>query len=161
MHPIKKFSREGKKALVRCRRICLALPGTTEQVSWGTPVFRAKKIFAMFQEDHHGDGRTALWCHAPKGAQQVLVASEPKRFFRPPYVGPAGWVGVVIDAVDDERLAELVRDAYLGVAPKKLVAALNEAPHEAAPAPSKPAARPRTGRSRRRTSSRTARTGAR
>src|SRR5262249_59069922 len=74
VHPVKKFSREGKKALTRVRRICLALPETTEKISWGTPKFRVKgtkgKILAMFQEDHHGDGRLALWCNAPKRAQQ-------------------------------------------------------------------------------------------
>ena len=132
MHPVKKFSREGKKALARVRRICLALPESAEKISWGTPTFRVKgakgKIFAMFQEDHHGDGRLALWCNAPKGAQPVLVASEPKRFFRPPYVGPAGWVGVVLSAVDDERLSEIVREAWLVAAPKKIAAALSEDP---------------------------------
>jgi hypothetical protein len=162
VHPVKKFSREGKKALTRARRICLALPRTMEKVAWGTPTFRLEKgkIFAMFHEDHHGDGRISLWCNAPRGAQQILVASEPKRFFRPPYVGPAGWVGVVLASVDDERLAEIVRDAYLVTAPKKLVAALSEDPNRGSPAPPKPAARPRSGQSRRRPSSRSARIGA-
>jgi hypothetical protein len=126
MHPEKKLSREGKKALTRVRRICLDLPETYEKIAWGSPTFRVKKgkIFAMFAEDHHADGRIALWCHAPKGAQQILVETEPKRFFRPPYVGPAGWIGVHLAQVGDARLAELVRDAYLVVAPKKLAAAL-------------------------------------
>jgi hypothetical protein len=129
MHPEKKVSREGRKALTRARRICLALPETTEKLAWGSPTFRVKqKLFAMFAEDHHADGRIALWCHAPKGAQQVLVGSEPKRFFVPPYVGPSGWIGVHLAEVDDARLAELVRDAWLVVAPKKLAAALGPDP---------------------------------
>jgi hypothetical protein len=130
MHPEKKHSRAGRKALARARRICLALPETHEKLAWGAPTFRLKKgkIFAMFEEDHHGDGRIALWCHAPRGAQQVLVETEPKRFFRPPYVGPAGWIGVNLAEVDDARLEELVRDAWLVVAPRKLAAALDADP---------------------------------
>jgi hypothetical protein len=80
----------------------------------------------MFADDHHGDGRLAAWCHAPKGAQHVLVGSEPDLFFVPPYVGPRGWVGVHLGAIDDERLAEVLRDAYRMVAPKKLAASLGD-----------------------------------
>ena len=122
---MKKSTRSGAKALARARRICLGLPETTEKIAWGAPTFRVRnKLFAMFAEDHHGDGRTALWCHAPRGAQEILVGSEPAVFFRPPYVGPSGWVGVVLSEIDDERLAEVVRDAYLVVAPKRLREAL-------------------------------------
>jgi hypothetical protein len=130
MHPEKKLSREGRKALTRVRRICLALPETYEKIAWGSPTFRVKKgkIFAMFGEDHHADGRIALWCPAPRGAQPILVETEPKRFFVPPYVGPAGWIGIILAEVGDRRLAELVRDAFLVVAPKKLAALVGPDP---------------------------------
>jgi len=118
-------TRIAKAQLARARRVCLALPEATEKLAWGAPTFRVKnKLFAMFADDHHGDGRIALWCHAPKGAQEVLVGSEPKRFFRPPYVGASGWVGVELLAIDDARLARVVLDAYRMVAPKKLLASL-------------------------------------
>lgn len=126
-HPVKILSGpQAKRELERVRAICLALPGATEKIAWGAPTFRAPKIFAMFADQHHGDGRIALWCNAPKGSQEILVASEPQRFFRPPYVGPGGWVGVILPAIGDERLTALVREAYRMVAPKKLLAQLGE-----------------------------------
>ena len=106
--------------LARVRRVCLALPGATEKLAWGAPTFRAGpkgKLFAMFADDHHGDGRIALWCHAPKGKQEVLVGAEPARYFRPPYVGPGGWIGLVLARFDDAELAAHVREAWQQVAP--------------------------------------------
>ena len=75
----------------------------------------------MTYANHHHDDRLAFWCAAPLGAQEVLVAAEPERFFRPPYVGPRGWLGVYLDVEQDwDFISELVRDAYLTVAPKQL-----------------------------------------
>ena len=108
--------------LARVRKLCLSLPDATEKIAWGTPTFRTRgRLFAMYADDHHGDGRIALWCRAPVGAQQVLVGSEPELFFRPPYVGPSGWVGVVLTAVDDKRLAEIVRQAHAEGPPARAV----------------------------------------
>jgi hypothetical protein len=112
-----------ESALARVRRLCLALPGTAEKIAWGAPTFRvgsAGRMFAMFAEDHHGDGRVAVWCHAPKGKQEVLVGAEPERFFKPAYVGPSGWIGLVVARFSDRELAGHLREAYLQVAPKKL-----------------------------------------
>ena len=75
--------------------------------------------------DHHHDDRLAFWCAAPPGAQEELVAAEPDRFFRPPYVGGRGWLGVWLDVDPDwDEIAEIVLDAYRQIAPKKLVAGL-------------------------------------
>lgn len=115
-------------ALARVRAICLALPETTERPSHGSPTFfvRDKKTFVMFHDDHHGDGRLALWCAAPPGAQAALVDEEPDRFFVPPYVGHRGWLGVRLDRdVAWEEVAGIVEDAYRAVAPKALVAQLD------------------------------------
>lgn len=115
----------------RLREICLALPGAAEQPFGGhtMPAWRVDgKIFAMLEDDHHGRGRLAAWCKAPPGAQDVLVGSDPERFFRPPYVGPKGWIGVYLDgAVDWEELAGFVRESYRMTAPKKLVRQLETA----------------------------------
>jgi hypothetical protein len=116
--------------LERVRRICLALPGTTERVSHGHPTFfvRDRKTFVMYLDDHHGDGRLALWCAAPVGAQAELVGAEPERFFVPPYVGHRGWLGVRLDRdLDWDEVAEIVQDAYRQVAPRRLVAQLDAA----------------------------------
>lgn len=113
--------------LSRIRGICLALPEVTERLSHGSPTWfiREKKTFVTFVDDHHGDGILGIWCAAPPGVQEELVAEEPHRFFRPPYVGGRGWLGVRLDVdVDWEEMAGIVEDAYRVVAPKKLVALL-------------------------------------
>jgi len=109
-------------SLARVRAICLSLPEATERPSHGEPAWfvRDKKLFAMYA-DHHHDDRLAFWCAAPAGAQEAMVASDPTRYFRPPYVGPRGWLGVYLDVeVDWQVVAEILRDAYLAVAPLKL-----------------------------------------
>jgi hypothetical protein len=110
----------------RLRRICLALPGVTERLSHGEPAwFTGGKLFAT-TADHHHDDRLGLWCAAPEGAQEVLVEADPERFFRPPYVGHRGWLGVYLDRppVDWEEIAILLERAFRQVAPRRLVAEL-------------------------------------
>ena len=108
------------------RTICLAFPGSTERLSHGSPAFFAGKQFVMlWVEGHHEHAFPHLWCAAPAGAQDELVATGP-RYFRPPYVGGRGWVGVRLDGeVDWAELAEVLEDAYRAVAPPKLVAELD------------------------------------
>jgi hypothetical protein len=116
-------------ALAKVRTLCLALPETTERLSHGAPTWfvRGKKTFVMYLDNHHGDGRLALWCAAPPEVQPALVREEPGRFFVPPYVGGRGWLGVRLDVeVDWDEVAGIVEDAYRTVAPKRLVAALDE-----------------------------------
>jgi hypothetical protein len=111
--------------LAALRELCLALPETTERLSHGEPAWfvRGKKTFAMFADHHHDDGRLAFWCPAPPGAQEELVRAEPERFFRPPYVGHRGWLGVRLDVgVDWPEVDRIVREAYRVVAPKSLAA---------------------------------------
>ena len=86
-------------AIERVRAIALALPEMSERLSHGAPTFfvREKKTVATIHDDHHGDGRLAIWCPAPDGVQAELVDEEPERFFVPPYVGHRGWVGVRLD----------------------------------------------------------------
>ncbi len=117
--------------LARLRQICLALPETTERLSHGEPTWfvRDKHVFVMYANHHHDD-RLGFWCAAPAGAQQVLVATEPERFFRPPYVGHRGWLGVWLDVpVDWAEITDLVTDAYRMIAPKRLLAALDASSH--------------------------------
>jgi len=115
--------------LERLRRICLLFPEATERVSHGEPTWfvRDRKVFVTFSNRHHDD-RVAFWCAAPPGAQEAFVGADPQRFFRPPYVGHRGWLGVYLDVpgVDWAEVEEIVEDAYRVVAPPKLVAALEE-----------------------------------
>jgi hypothetical protein len=119
--------RTAEAALRQVRRICLALPAVTERPSHSAPTFFAgKRTFVMFQDDHHGDGRLAIWCAAPPGAQGELVDQEPDRFFVPPYVGHRGWVGVRLDVTPDwDEVASIAEDAYRCVATKTLLAQLD------------------------------------
>ena len=112
--------------LTRVRKICLTLPEAHEKIAWGAPTFRVRdRQFAMYLDNHHGDGRLALWCKAPPGAQESLVGADPKRFFVPPYVGTQGWLGIQLDKGLDWGVIEgLVRDGYLEIAPKRLRATL-------------------------------------
>ena len=113
--------------LPRLRRLCLALPETTERLSHGEPTWfvRDRTTFVMFA-DHHHDDRVACWLAAPVGAQAALIAEDAASYFRPPYVGGRGWVGVWLDrTVDWDALNDLVVDAYRTVAPKRLVATLD------------------------------------
>jgi hypothetical protein len=112
--------------LPRLRALCLALPEVTEKVSHGEPTWFVRKVFVTYADRHHDD-RLGFWCAAPPGAQEELVAEAPTRFFRPPYVGGRGWVGVYLDVddVDWNEIAEIVADAYRVIAPKKLAARLD------------------------------------
>jgi hypothetical protein len=111
----------------RVRAICMALPGVTERRSHGAPAFFVGKQFLMLWPDGHHDRRYPhLWCAAPQGVQDELVTTESDRFFRPPYVGGRGWIGVRLDGdVDWDEVAAASEEAFRTVAPKKLIAALD------------------------------------
>ena len=104
----------------KLRKICLALPDATEKQAWGEPTFRVRgRMFAMYANNHHGDGRIAVWCKAPLGFQSMIVGVAPKRFFVPPYVGINGWVGVRLDLeVDWKEVASVVEQGYQMAAEK-------------------------------------------
>lgn len=113
--------------LARVRRTCLALPEATEKLSHGEPTFFVRKrVFTMFAGNHHNDGRIAVWIPVPPGFQASLLEAAPQKFFYPPYVGKAGWIGVHLDQIDDEELASHIRQAWRMIAPKKLLAAFDE-----------------------------------
>lgn len=97
------------------------MPESTDKLSRGEPTFFVrKKVFAMFANNHHNDGHIAVWLPAAPGVQDMLVASEPQKFFKPPYVGVRGWIGVELERIGDDELAYLIRDAWRLVAPKTL-----------------------------------------
>jgi hypothetical protein len=124
---IHRRSAADERRVERLRKICTALPEANEKLSHGEPTWFAGKgkVFAMLDDHHHGSGRLAVWLPQPLGAQEALIDADPVRFFRPPYVGVSGWVGVALDAKPDWGvIAGLVRQAYRHVATKKLEAKL-------------------------------------
>ena len=111
---------KSEKQLLRVRRICAALPETAEKLSHGAPTFFVrKKVFAMFANHHHNDGHVAVWIPVAPGNQASLIVSAPKKFFKPPYVGVKGWIGVELDQVDDEELGLFLTEAWQSIARKK------------------------------------------
>jgi hypothetical protein len=106
----------------RLRAICLALPETSEKLAWGEPTWRVRdRIFAQLDDHHHGADHLAVWLPAPLGEQEMMIETDPVRFFRPPYVGQRGWVGVRLDRRPSWKLMRtLVAQAYRQVAPPKL-----------------------------------------
>lgn len=113
--------------LQRVREICHAFPETVEKLSHGEPTFFVrKKVFVMFANDHHNDGRIAVWLPAPAGMQPVLVESSPETFFKPPYVGVRGWIGIKLSNISDEDLAFHIRNSWHLVSPKKLQALVEQ-----------------------------------
>jgi len=84
-----------------------------EKISHGEPTFFVKKrVFAMFANDHHGDGHVSVWLPAPPGLQEALVEEAPHAYYRPPYVGSSGWIGVELDQIDDVALDAHIREAW-------------------------------------------------
>jgi hypothetical protein len=107
--------------LGRVRRICTSFPESSERLSHGEPTFFVRnKVFAMFANNHHNDWHIAVWVPAPPGEQAVLSHTSPERFFKPPYVGVRGWIGIELNHVGDEELAYYLRQAWQMIAPKKL-----------------------------------------
>jgi len=104
---------DGGKQLARVRRFCGSIPGTTEKISHGEPTFfTPKRVFAMFSNNHHADGHIAVWLPAAPGVQEALIEEAPETYFRPPYVGVSGWIGVELSKVDDDQLGALIREAF-------------------------------------------------
>ncbi len=135
------------RSIARVRRIALAMPAATERLSHGEPTFFAgKRVFAMCSNDHHGDGHVAVWVPAPPGVQEQLIVQDPAAYYRPPYVGVKGWIGVELANVSDETLRFHIESAWEMVAPKKAItpAATGRPPGSAAKrrsATSKPSTR--------------------
>jgi hypothetical protein len=112
--------------VAKVRAICLALPEATEKLTHGAPGFFVRKQFVMlWPKGHHDNEFPHFWCAAPIGAQEALFATS-DRFFRPPYVGHRGWIGVRLDgAIDWVEMGELIEEAYRVIAPATLVKKLD------------------------------------
>ena len=111
--------------LTRLSKICLALPEVTRQILGSHASFSVrKKIFVYYMDNHHGDGIVSVSCKVFPGDNTALVASQPKRFYLPAYIGPRGWVALRLDLgeIDWGEVAELVSGSYILSAPRKLAA---------------------------------------
>jgi hypothetical protein len=119
--------KSANKQIERVRKLCLALPETAEKLSHGEPTFFVrKKVFAMCSINHHHDGHIAVCLPAAIGIQEMLIKKDPRKFYRPPYVGVRGWVGVELERVSDRELSMHIREAWRLIAPEKLRHSLGE-----------------------------------
>ena len=101
--------------LERVRRICATMPSAFEKPSHGSPTFFVEKnkgVFATFVDNHHYDGEIAVWLAAPPGLQSALIEDAPETYFKPPYVGTSGWIGIRLDRIGDEALAIHIRKSW-------------------------------------------------
>lgn len=114
-------------SLERLRTIIAAWPETHEKLSHGAPTWwGGKKTFARFVDNHHGDGRLAIWVKSTFLEQEARVEVDPETYFVPPYLGPSGWVGMRLDREPDWQVVEdLLEEGYRAVAPKRALAALD------------------------------------
>jgi len=115
--------KKGREAqLDRVRRICATMPSVSEKLSHGTPTFFVEKdkgVFVMFADNHHQDGHLAVWVPAPSGLQSALIEEAPATYFKPPYVGSSGWIGIELNQIRDEALEVHIREAWTLAAPGK------------------------------------------
>lgn len=126
-HPVRKLSASDQRLVERVRKLCMKLPEANEKISHGEPTWFAGKgkVFAMIDGHHHDSPHLSVWLPQPLGAQEALIDADPERFFRPPYVGVSGWVGVVLDTKPQWGVVEgLIREAYAHVAGPRLRKAL-------------------------------------
>jgi hypothetical protein len=114
-HPVRVFSAEGEEHLGRVRHICSGLPNTTEKLSHGSPTFFHKKVYCRFTQTD--EERAVVWIPVPPGEQVALIRSAPGVYFRPPYVGVHGWVGIMLDRIEDEELGAHLHDAWKMMGP--------------------------------------------
>jgi hypothetical protein len=127
-HPVKHIAPRDAPLVERLRKLCLAFPEAGERLSHGEPTWFAGKgkVFAMLDNHHHGASHLSVWLPQPADVQETLIEADAERFFRPPYVGPSGWIGVVLDSKPDWKMIQhLVHAAFVHVATKKLVAQLD------------------------------------
>src|SRR5438067_12621870 len=102
-----------QKQVARVRRICLSLPETSERLSHGEATFFVRnRVFVMFADNHHGDGRVAVWLPVPPGMQKQLIESATRTYFKPPFVGGRGWVGIELKHIGDEDLRFHIQVAW-------------------------------------------------
>jgi hypothetical protein len=135
-HPIRRLEASDQRLVERVRRLCMKLPEANEKISHGEPTWFAGKgkVFAMIDGHHHDSPHLSVWLPQPLGAQEALIDADPESFFRPPYVGVSGWVGVVLDTKPDWGVVEgLIRESYLHVATAKLRKALLDQSRSAKP----------------------------
>ena len=111
--------------LERVSEICLALPETATKLSHGAPSFMVGgKMFAYFTDNHHGDGRTGVLVKTSGlEEQEMLLEAEPGLYYRPPYIGHKGWIGLRLDLgePDWDHVGDRIAQSWELTVPRRLL----------------------------------------
>ena len=114
-----------EELLERVSELCLALSETDTKLSHGQPAFSvAGRMFAYFSDNHHNDGRTAVLLKTSGSEEQeMLIESDPELYYRPPYIGPSGWIGLRLDRGDPDwdHVADRIAQSWELAAPRRLL----------------------------------------
>jgi hypothetical protein len=113
------------------RRLALALPATTEGTSWGAPAWKVRDRTFVWERplrradleqlgDAAPEGPVLGAAVADEGVKLALVADDPAVYLTTPHFDGYAAVLVRLDAIDVPELAELVTEAWLAKAPKRL-----------------------------------------
>ncbi|QSB05511.1 MmcQ/YjbR family DNA-binding protein [Natronoglycomyces albus] len=118
--------------LSRLTTICARLPEAQESTTVHHPSFKVRgKAFVMLADPNKWSEVESLWIKSTPGEQQALIQSDPEQYFKPPYVGPSGWIGVrLTKECDWDEVAELVTEGWRLAAPKRAIKAFDEAAAE-------------------------------
>lgn len=119
------------------RRIALALPETSEELMWGSPSWRVRGKPFVWDRPLRNADFAALGDDAPQGeilgarvedlaAKEALIATEPAVFTTPHFDGYAA-VLVELDKIDADVLEEIIVEAWLIRAPKRVAREYAEA----------------------------------
>jgi hypothetical protein len=114
------------------RRIALELPETSERVSRGVPQWRVKDKLFVWERPLRRADLEALGDDAPEGAilgayvehlvaKEALLADESGVFFTTPHFDGYPMVLVQLDQIGPDDLREVIVEAWLVRAPKRLV----------------------------------------
>lgn len=112
-------NRDKAGMLEKVRNICLALPEAVEHIDgFGHNTFKVNgKSFVIAGESDKG---FSLSFKSDRETQEILV--QKKQFFKTPYIGRHGWVSIQNSNGEDwDELIDLIQEAYLRAAPKRLV----------------------------------------
>ena len=113
------------------RRIALALPETDERLSRGNRQWRVKDKLFVWERPLRRSDLQALGDAAPKGpilgarvehlgAKEALLANDRGVFFTTPHFDGYPAILVRLDRIGIGELSELIVDAWLARAPKRL-----------------------------------------